>query len=75
MSEAIRWLQADSDKRWVFVRAAAMQPCVVQDKAIYVGHANRREWWLFNDAAVAAQCRGGTIPAHGQAPTEDPNSD
>ncbi len=75
MSEAIRWQEADPQKRWVFVRAAAMQPCVAQDKAIYVGHANRREWWLFRDNAVAPECRGGRIPSDSRKSAEDPNAE
>lgn len=63
LGEAIRWQEAKPDSRWVFVLADAMAPCIDQVKARYVGHANRREWWLFRSDAVADACRGGNVPA------------
>ena len=43
--------------------ADAMAPCIDPAKSRYVGHANRREWWLFRNDAVAEACRGGNVPA------------
>jgi len=63
LGEAIRWQEAKPESRWVFILADAMTPCIDPTKSRYVGHANRREWWLFRSDAVAEACRGGTVPA------------
>ncbi|MFT3790347.1 MAG: glycosyltransferase family 39 protein [Rudaea sp.] len=63
LGEAIRWQEEKPDSRWVFVLADAMAPCIDQTRARYVGHANRREWWLFRSDAVSDACRGGNVPA------------
>ncbi|MGA9341242.1 MAG: glycosyltransferase family 39 protein [Rhodanobacteraceae bacterium] len=62
LAAAIRWQEDAPSRRWVFVLAKAMAPCIDPDKSVYVGHANRREWWLFRANAVAAACRGGHVP-------------
>jgi 4-amino-4-deoxy-L-arabinose transferase-like glycosyltransferase len=74
LARAIRWQEAAPGKRWVFVLAAALAPCIDRDKAVYVGHANRREWWLFRSDAVAPSCRGGNVPASSDEDKEDPNA-
>jgi hypothetical protein len=33
-----------------------MGHCVDRHKATYVGHANRREWWMFKADAVLPGC-------------------
>ena len=33
-----------------------MGACVRRDRAIDLGHANRREWWLFKADAVIPGC-------------------
>lgn len=63
LGEAIRWQEQQPATRWIFILADAMAPCVDQTKARYVGHANRREWWLFRSDAVNESCRGGNVPA------------
>ncbi|HEX6832165.1 MAG TPA: dolichyl-phosphate-mannose--protein mannosyltransferase, partial [Rudaea sp.] len=76
LADAIRWQEAaPGAPRWVFILADAMEPCIARDKATYVGHANRREWWLFRSDAVADACRGGKVPALKREAAEDPNSD
>jgi hypothetical protein len=47
------------DKRWLFVLEKAMGDCVDREKATHVGHANRREWWMFRADAVRAACAPG----------------
>ena len=74
LASAIRWQEADPGKRWVFVLAAAMAPCIDRDKAVYVGHANRREWWLFRSDAVEPACRGGNVPGSSDEDKDDPNT-
>ncbi len=73
LGEAILWQRAAPERRWVFVLADAMAPCIDRAQAQYVGHANRREWWLFRADAVAPTCRDGKVPKNGEA--FDPNSD
>jgi hypothetical protein len=73
LSDAIRWQDAAPEKRWVFILADAMRPCIDQSKSTYAGHANRREWWLFRSEAVAPACRGGNVPE--TAPPENPNAE
>ena len=63
LGEAIRWQEAKPESRWIFILADAMAPCIDPTKSRYVGHANRREWWLFRSDAVAEACRGGAVPA------------
>jgi 4-amino-4-deoxy-L-arabinose transferase-like glycosyltransferase len=75
LGEAIRWQEAEPAKRWIFILADALAPCIDQGKAQYVGHANRREWWVFRSDAVIADCRGGTVPTPGFDDSNDPNSD
>lgn len=74
LAAAIRWQEQQPQARWVFILADAMAPCVAADKASYVGHANRREWWLFKSDAVAADCRGGNVPATAAERRDDPNA-
>ncbi|HSE11158.1 MAG TPA: glycosyltransferase family 39 protein [Rudaea sp.] len=74
LAAAIRWQEDRPGSRWIFILADAMAPCVAQDKSIYVGHANRREWWLFRADAVAPACRGGNVPASAAGSSEDPDA-
>jgi 4-amino-4-deoxy-L-arabinose transferase-like glycosyltransferase len=74
LAAAIRWQEAKPESRWVFILADAMAPCIEPDKATYVGHANRREWWLFRADAVAPGCRGGDVPASANEGHDDPNA-
>jgi hypothetical protein len=73
LSAAIRWQEQKPETRWIFILADAMAPCIAQDKAIYVGHANRREWWLFRADAVAPLCEHGNVPATANEGRDDPN--
>ncbi|HEV2540838.1 MAG TPA: glycosyltransferase family 39 protein [Frateuria sp.] len=53
---AVAWQAADPAHRWLFVQEPAMGHCVRRDRAIDVGPANRREWWMFKADAVIAGC-------------------
>ena len=55
-AEAIAWQQRAPAQRWIFSLDDAMGQCVDRHRAIHVGHANRREWWLFKADAVIAGC-------------------
>ncbi len=58
---ASQWLRADPGPRRLFVLQQAMGDCVVRDRAVHVGHANRREWWLVPADALVPGC----VPADG----------
>ncbi|MBK7210585.1 MAG: glycosyltransferase family 39 protein [Xanthomonadales bacterium] len=70
LAEAIRWQAAKPDTRWVFILDRVMAPCIDRDKAVVVGHANRREWLMFKADAVAPACRGGNVPDAAAATAE-----
>jgi 4-amino-4-deoxy-L-arabinose transferase-like glycosyltransferase len=55
-AEAIAWQQQAPAQRWIFSLDDAMGQCVDRHRAIHVGHANRREWWLFKADAVITGC-------------------
>jgi hypothetical protein len=55
-TRAVQWQSAAPTTRWLFVQGPAMGDCVHRDKAIDVGHANRRNWWLFKADAVISGC-------------------
>jgi 4-amino-4-deoxy-L-arabinose transferase-like glycosyltransferase len=60
-AQAAAWLQAAPAQRWIFSLDAAMGDCVDRRHARYVGHANRREWWMYRADAVVPGC----VPAAG----------
>ena len=74
-ADAIRWQEQATEKRWIFILAEAMAPCIDNAKASYVGHANRREWWLFRADAVLSECRGGKVPVTAGESQENPNAE
>jgi len=53
---ATAWQAQDPAHRWLFVQEPAMGACVQRAQAIDLGHANRREWWLFKADAVIPGC-------------------
>ncbi len=58
-ADAIAWLRQDPARRWIFSLDEAMGHCVDRQRATYVGHANRREWWMFQIGAVTPGCTPG----------------
>ena len=55
-ADAVAWQARDPAHRWLFVQEPAMGACVRRDRAIDLGHANRREWWMFKADAVIPGC-------------------
>jgi 4-amino-4-deoxy-L-arabinose transferase-like glycosyltransferase len=55
-TEAVQWLSERPTKRAVFILEAAMGDCVDRNRAVRVGRANRRDWWLFRADAVIPGC-------------------
>ncbi|MCK9539924.1 ArnT family glycosyltransferase [Dokdonella sp.] len=56
---AVQWQAGDPAHRWIFALDQAMGECVERARAIEVGHANRRDWWLFRADAVVPGCTPG----------------
>jgi len=56
LQRALQWQAADPQHRWIFALGDVLSPCVRAGRAIHVGHANRREWYLFRRDAVIPGC-------------------
>lgn len=54
--DAVAWQSAAPAQRWIFSLDEAMGQCVDRRRAIRVGHANRRDWWMFKADAVLPGC-------------------
>ncbi|MEO8459198.1 MAG: glycosyltransferase family 39 protein [Dokdonella sp.] len=74
LADSIRWQEQAPANRWIFILDEAMGPCIDRDRAVDVGHANRREWWLFREEAVMPDCRGGHVPTPSETNVDDPNA-
>ena len=55
-TDAVRWQAQAPQRRWIFILEPAMGACVDRTRAIAVGHANRRDWWMFRADAVVTDC-------------------
>ena len=55
-ADAIAWQKAVPTQRWIFSLDEAMGQCVDRTKAVQVGHANERDWWMFKADAVIPGC-------------------
>ncbi|MBB1087189.1 glycosyltransferase family 39 protein [Lysobacter sp. SG-8] len=55
LAGAIDWMQADPTRK-VLILQAVMGPCIDASKAVEVGTANRRSWWLVDAGAVVPGC-------------------
>ncbi|MEO9078655.1 MAG: glycosyltransferase family 39 protein [Rhodanobacter sp.] len=55
-ADAVSWLRQAPQQRWIFSLDDAMGTCIDRRHATYVGHANRREWWMFREDAVIQGC-------------------
>ncbi|MBB3226411.1 4-amino-4-deoxy-L-arabinose transferase-like glycosyltransferase [Luteibacter sp. Sphag1AF] len=51
-----QWQAQAPDTRWLFGQDGALGECIRRDKAIDLGYANRRQWWLFRSDAVVPGC-------------------
>ena len=66
----VQWQAQAPATRWLFAQDTALGECVQRDKAIDLGHANRRQWWLFKADAVVPGC----IPAKDDNLVMDPDN-
>ncbi|MBS0432573.1 MAG: glycosyltransferase family 39 protein [Proteobacteria bacterium] len=55
-ADATAWQRQAPQRRWIFALDLAMGDCVDRSRAIHVGRANRREWWMFRADAVIPGC-------------------
>jgi len=55
-ADAVRWQAQAPQKRWIFILDTAIGNCVDRAHATPIGHANRRDWWLFRADAVVPGC-------------------
>lgn len=75
LRQALQWQAADPAHRWVFAYGKVLAPCVRPADAIHVGHANRREWYLFNRSAVVPGCKPPRNDDAGQFGAYEPDDD
>lgn len=54
--EAAHWLAQAPQRRRLFILDEAMGECVDRSKAVRVGRANRREWWMAGIEALVPGC-------------------
>ena len=55
----ISWMAEAPATRRLFVLDGAIDACVLRDRAMPVGTANRRGWWLLDMSAIAPACLPG----------------
>lgn len=54
LRDATAWQRMQPDHRWLMLEQAAVLPCIERSRAVFVGHSNRREWWLAPASATSA---------------------
>ncbi|WP_266159500.1 ArnT family glycosyltransferase [Dyella silvatica] len=52
----VQWQALAPATRWLFAQDSSFGNCVQRGKAIDLGYANRRQWWLFKADAVIPGC-------------------
>jgi hypothetical protein len=75
LRQALAWQGADPAHRWIFAYGKILAPCVREADTIHVGHANRREWHLFNRRAVVPGCIPPRAEDAGQFGAYEPDDD
>lgn len=62
--DAVAWLRAKPERRWLLVQAVNLEACFDASKAILAGTSNRRQWWLVRAEALLPVCRPHPESAH-----------
>ena len=75
LERALAWQAEDPAQRWIFAYGQVLAPCVRSADAIKVGHANRRDWYLFTRAAVVPGCVPSKSDDAGQFGAYEPDTD
>lgn len=71
LARGIAWQRQAPARRWLFVQEPALTDCVRRDRAVHVGVANRRDWWLVPAAAVVPGCTPRGIADQNTADAQD----
>jgi 4-amino-4-deoxy-L-arabinose transferase-like glycosyltransferase len=72
-ARAVQWQAQAPATRWLFVQQPAMGNCVDRAKAVSLGHANQRDWWMFKADALVPGCLPNANVD--QAPDGDPGAE
>jgi 4-amino-4-deoxy-L-arabinose transferase-like glycosyltransferase len=75
LQRALAWQAEDPSRRWIFAYGKVLAPCVRETDTIHVGHANRREWYVFNRSAVVPGCVPPRKDDAGQFGATEPDTD
>lgn len=57
LDDALHWQQQRPQQRWLLLQQPLMLSCIDREQALFVGTANRRQWWLVPAQAVHRPCR------------------
>ena len=71
LTAALRWQAQAPGRRWLFIREKAMGACIDRVRAIRVGQANRRDWWLVPVAAIVPGCVPKPVAGQAEDAQED----
>lgn len=55
--QAIDWLAAAPERRWLLVQKINLEACFDAEKAIKAGRSNRRDWYLVQHSMRVTPCR------------------
>ncbi|MGH8148015.1 MAG: ArnT family glycosyltransferase [Rhodanobacteraceae bacterium] len=75
LQQALTWQAIDPAHRWIFAYGKVLAPCVRLRDAIRVGHANRRDWYVFSRDAVVPGCVPTASDDAGQFNAFEPGDD
>lgn len=57
LRDALAWQRAAPGSRWLMLDGAFMPACIQRSHAWFIGHSNRRAWWLVPARATACDVR------------------
>ncbi|WP_166636878.1 ArnT family glycosyltransferase [Cognatilysobacter terrigena] len=64
LRDALVWQREAPSRRWILLEDDALASCIDRARATFVGHSNRREWWLVpSDAAARCAAKPVVSPA------------
>ncbi|MBB1472968.1 MULTISPECIES: glycosyltransferase family 39 protein [unclassified Luteimonas] len=55
--EAAAWIAGAPERRWLWLPADALGPCVDRSRALPMGRASRQDWWLVPGTAITPHCQ------------------
>lgn len=57
LEDALAWQQQRPQQRWLLLQQPLLLSCMQREQALWVGTANRRQWWLVPATAVHRPCQ------------------